>query len=402
MASQQAQQVASGTAPAGLTLSTALGYRAPLPLPPQPARPVEAVPHITYQRVSSPFPTELLEEWERLAVRVNAPPYLYPGWASAWWRAFHRGEPELYTLMRHGRLAALLPAIRNHDTVESATNYHTPGFGLLAENTASASALARELFATAPVHVSLTSLESTDDSLKCCTQAASDAGYRVTVRPYQRPLYLELRGSWDEYEPSLGKNLLRNLKRARRQLEQKGKLSVEITQVRQHFDELLEEAFAVEASGWKGAGHTAIASKPRTRAFYTEMGRWAASRDMLRLYFLRLDGRPLAVYFALQHRGVCHLLKGGYDPAYGHCSPGNLLMHSVIRSGFSAGLSRIELNGDAEPYKFHWAAAVREQKRFDAFAPNTRGRLAWAECNYLLPMKRRLQRGLGFRVEPES
>jgi CelD/BcsL family acetyltransferase involved in cellulose biosynthesis len=328
-------------------------------------------------------------EWDRLATHAGAAPYLRPGWAEAWWRAFGSGERKLYVLRREGRLAGALPMQRHGDTLVSAANYHSPGFGLLTEDENVTAALARVMFADRPTRLSLTSLDPSGDSLETCRQAAVDAGYRVVIRPYQRALYIDIERSWHEYESDLGRNLLRNLRRARRHLEGKGQVRMETVHGGVDVEALLREAFAVEASGWKGLGRTAIESDPRTRGFYTDIGLWAAARGMLRLSFLRLSGRPLAMYFALVDRGVCHLLKGGYDPAYRRHSPGTLLMHAVIRECFTAGLSRIEFHGDAEPYKFCWAAAVRERKRLEAFAPTAAGRLSRVAFSYGRPLKNR-------------
>lgn len=346
-----------------------------------------------------PLSRPLSLEWDNLAVRAAAAPYLHLGWAEAWCRAFSDGEPELRTLRRDGRLAALLPMVRKPKLLESAANYHTPGFGLLAEDRESALALARDLFDDGPLHISLTSLDPEGDTLKACRQAAADAGYRVVVRPFQRSLYLDLDEDWDRYEAGLGKNLLRNLKRSRRQLELEGEVSVDVVCGGTKLDECLREAFLVEASSWKGSAGTAIQSDPHTQRFYTAVSRWAAERGMLRLFFLRIGRRPLAMYLALQDHGVCYLHKGGYDPAFGRYSPGKMLLHEVLRDCFMGGVKRIEFNGDAEPYKFCWTGAVREYQRFDAFAPSMAGQLAWAAHAYSRPVTHHLRRGLGLMAK---
>jgi len=382
--------------PVAVSPRAAMGHAPPAPSAASP----EAQQSI---RVHSGFPLSnaLLQDWDELATNTRAAPYLYPGWVQAWWRAFGAGDMDIFTLRRGGRLVGLLPMTWNRSALESAANYHTPMSGALAESSETMLALARELFANRPIHLSITSLDPAAETIDACRLAAEEAGYKVVIRAYQRSLYIDLNGAWDGYESGLGRNLLRNLRRARRHLEQEGVPTVEITHGRRHLDGLLQEAFAVESSGWKGAERTAIESHPRTRDFYTDIARWGAARGMLRLYFLRVGHRPLAMYFALVHQGVCHLLKGGYDPAYSRYSPGNLLMHRVIQDCFAAGLSRVEFNGDAEPYKFCWAATVRERKRFEAFAPNTAGRLAWAGFTYARPVTRRLQRALCLRPDGE-
>ena len=366
---------------------------APVPLP------VTATPISSAPQGAAIESAALLQEWDELARRSRAALYLSPAWIQAWWRAFGTGRMDILTLRRGGRLVGLLPMTWNQGVLESAANYHTPAFELLAEDSEAALTLARDVFAKRPPHLCITSLDPAEGTLIACQRAAEEAGYKVLIRDYQRSPYLDLVGSWNEYESGLGRNLLRNLRRARRHLEPEGALTVEIFRGDRGFGKLLHEAFAVEASGWKGAGRTAIESDPRTRAFYTDIARWGASRGMLHLYFLRLGRRPLAMYFALVHRGTCHLLKGGFDPAYRRYSPGNLLMHTVIRDCFTAGLTRIEFNGDAEAYKFCWAAAVRERKRLEAFAPNFSGRLAWAGFTFVRPVARRLLHALGIRPE---
>jgi CelD/BcsL family acetyltransferase involved in cellulose biosynthesis len=342
-----------------------------------------------------PVAPELAREWAELAAQLTAPPHLQTGWAEAWWRAFGLGMPELRTLRREGRLAGVLPIARRNKLLESPANYHTPGFGLLAEDPAAAAELASELFDDDPTHVSLTSLDPDGGSIETFRRAAEDAGYRVVIRPFIRSLYLDVRGDWRGYERELSRNLLRDLRKSARSLEREGKVSVSIVRGGEDLDDRMREAFVVEASGWKGAAGTAIQSDPRTQRFYTAIGRWAADRGTLRLYTLRVDRRPLAMCFALQEHGVCQLLKAGYDPAFGAYSPGKLLMHAMFRDCFENGVTRIELNGDAEPYKLSWANESREYKRLEAFAPSVAGQLAWAAFTYSRPVAGRLRERLG-------
>jgi CelD/BcsL family acetyltransferase involved in cellulose biosynthesis len=341
------------------------------------------------------FLEPLATEWDELAQRANASPFLRPGWVGAWWRAFGTGNMEIRTVTRDGRLAAILPVVRRHGALRSVTNDHTPRFGLLAEDASAATELARTLFAQNPRRVSIAALDPIGLSIKACQQAADEAGYRVIVRPFQRSPYLEVKGEWQEYESQLSRNLLDDLRKSDRRLSKQGKLSVEITDGRERPQELLDEGFAIEACGWKGTSGTAIQSRTDTLRFYTDVARWAASRGTFRLFFLRLDQRPLAMLYALEENGICHLLKSGFDPAFSRFSPGKLLMRGVVSHCFSAGVSRIEFHGDAEPYKLCWADSVEEQERFDAFSSSPAGRLEWATLAHGRPMTKRVLSSLG-------
>lgn len=331
------------------------------------------------------FPEPLAREWDELATRMEAVPFIRPAWVAAWWRAFGSGRLEIRTLRRDGRLAAVMPVVHRLGSLKSATNYHTPCSDLLAEDRTAASELGATLFTGKPLRVSITSLDSLSTSFKACRQEAEKAGYKVVVRPFQRSPYLDVKGDWNEYESRLSRSLAADLRRSLRRLGRHGKVTVKIANGRDRLEDLLREAFDVEAAGWKGMGGTAIKSLPKTRRFYTDVARWAAVQGMLRLFFLRLDRRILAMFYGLEERGICHLLKGGYVPAYRRFSPGKLLMRAVVTHCFATGLSRLELHGDADPYKLGWTSAVHERKRFEAFSPSPAGRLAWAALTYGRP-----------------
>ena len=344
---------------------------------------------------SYPSIEPLAGEWDELARRVGAPPYVRPGWIAAWWRAFGVGDLEIRTLRRDGRLAAVLPIARHRGALRSVTNFHTPQSDLLAEDGGAATELARTLFAEKPRRVSIAPLDPLDTGMQVCQRAAGEMGYRSVMRPFQHSPYLEIEGNWTEYESRLSRSLVADIRRSWRRLGRQGSVSVEISDGRERLEALLGEAFAVEASGWKGARRMAIQSRSETAGFYTDVARWAVAENMLRLFFLRLDHRPLAFFYALVENGFCHLLKGGYDTTHRRFSPGKLLMHAVVSHGFHAGLSRIDFHGNAEPYKLLWATGVREQKRFEAFPRSPAGQIAWAALAYGRPAAKRVLEFLG-------
>ena len=131
-------------------------------------------------------PESLAGEWDELAKRTSAVPFVRPGWVAAWWRSFGVGELELRTLRKDGRLVAVLPVTCRYGVLRSVTNYHTPRSGLLAEDRSAAAELAQTLFMENPRRVSITSLDPIGASMEACRQAAEKAGYRVIVRPFQR------------------------------------------------------------------------------------------------------------------------------------------------------------------------------------------------------------------------
>ena len=90
--------------------------------------------------------------------------------------------------------------------------------------------------------------------------------------------------------------------------------------------------------------------------FFRRYARAAAGLGTLRLCFLRhIDGRPAAAQQpAIETGERFWLLKIGYDPVFGRCSPGTLLIAETIRHAAARGLRAYEFLGAVEPWTALW------------------------------------------------
>ena len=225
--------------------------------------------------MSSPYlfstaePDAVRAEWQALAERTSASPFLHPGWVEAWWRAFGRGTLELHCARSSGRLAALLPVRRASRALASLTNWHTPEASVLAESDEALLALWSAVLATRPRRVALAFLAPQQAEL--LQREAARAGFAVIRRTLQLSPFVALDGEHSAYEKRLGKNLRGDLARRHRRLTGRGRVAFEVSTelgTQGELEALLAQGFAVEGSGWKGAHGTAIASRPATMAFY--------------------------------------------------------------------------------------------------------------------------------------
>lgn len=333
----------------------------------------------------------LAAEWEALAERTSAAPYLRPGWVGAWWRAFGTGRLELRIVRRGGRLAALLPLGLRGGVQSSPTNWHSPEFGWLADSAEAATVLLDGLFASRPRRLALAFLAS--EPARLAEERARAHGYRVIRRTQQESPFVPIASDWETYRLGLRKNLRSNLTRRRKLLDARGASLVEVSsgEPRERLEELLAEGFEIEAAGWKGKQGTAIASGAAYRRFYTEVARWAAARGWLRLAFLRLDGRALAFDYCLEYGDVHAMLKTGYDPGFAELSPGLLLREAMIERAFRAGLASYEFLGGVEPWKLQWAEHRRPRELLQSFRPSPLGLVDWTLFQYGRPLAKRLR-----------
>ena len=328
-------------------------------------------------------------EWERLARQTKASPFLWPGWIGAWWRAFGAGQLEILTTYEGDVLAGVLPLYRFRSGLSSTTNPHTPLFGFLAANQGATRQLSKALFARRPHRIELSFLSSTEAGVPLTLAAAEAARYRVLTESVQAAPYVDTDRTWESYEGALRRKFRGELRRRRRRLEEEGQLTLEISTGVERLDELLEEGFLVEGSGWKGDYGTSIGSHPRTRRFYTEAARWAAEHGWLRLAFLRLDGRAIAFDYCFECNRVHYLLKTGYDPAYRKFAPGMIIRHLMLKRAFAEDITTYDFLGEDYTWKREWTSNQQERVFLHMFAPTPLGLLNRSIFEYGRPVSAR-------------
>jgi len=333
----------------------------------------------------------LAAEWDDLALRLRAIPFMYAGCIEAWWNAFGSGNLELVTVRRGERLVGIVPLQRRNRRLRSPTNSESSDFGLLAEDAAARATLTEAVFARGGRLLELERLDASGEDARALRAAAGAHGYRLLERVVERAPYLELEGEFETYFRSRSKNLTGSLRRRRRRLDEEGKVEIEVADGRDRRTELLQEGYALEDSGWKV--DTAIASREDARKFYDGLSDWAAERGILRLAFLRLDGRAVAFQLALEDDGVFYYCKAGFDRAFHRFSPGTLLFGALLERAFEQRLRRAEFLGADEPWKLEWTDTVRELERFEAFSPSVAGIAGWAAERWGRPAARRVGAG---------
>jgi CelD/BcsL family acetyltransferase involved in cellulose biosynthesis len=284
---------------------------------------------------------------------------------------------------RAGRLEAALPLVARATRMygvpirelSSAANAHSCRFDLLARDPrAAASAFVAHLAADRSWDVLRITDVPEGGRARALVLEAEARGFLTGSWESQRSPYVLLPATPDELRARLDGKFKANLRRRRRKLEEKGRVQLERVEGGGNLERALEEGLALERSGWKGKGGTAIAQDEMTRGFYSELARAAADIGALALYSMRLNARPIAFHYALEYASRYLLLKPAYDESIKECSPGQLLMQEVLAACVERRLEQFDFLGPDMGWKRDWTDRVRPHEWLFIFRDGLLGR----------------------------
>lgn len=140
---------------------------------------------------------------------------------------------------------------------------------------------------------------------------------------------------WNAYFAERSKNHRRYVRRHERDLAAAGGATLELSErfTTEQLERTLNEVWAVEDSGWKGAAGTSIVRSAQARRFFRDQAGRLAEAGQLRLALLRHNrsGRAMACAYGFEARGVFGLSKIGFDPQFENLAPGQMLIGQLLQ-----------------------------------------------------------------------
>jgi CelD/BcsL family acetyltransferase involved in cellulose biosynthesis len=221
----------------------------------------------------------------------------------------------------------------------------------------------------------LTQLPKTSPTIAAMSRFAAAEGLPIGTWKSTDSPYLELAGTWDSYWNSLSAKFRSNVRNRLTRLKQVGEPALEILAGKTAIAGALDDAWRLEASGWKDREGTSIASDTAVQTFYSLLAERAADRGWLRLLFLTVGGKRIAVSYSAVYDDRLFLLKTGHDREFHTCSPFKLLTYFAAQDGYAGGLREIDFLGDTEPWKQEWTPAARAHDWLFVFSHSRRARL---------------------------
>lgn len=343
----------------------------------------------------------LQPEWDELVTSTRDEIFYRYDFLSIWVDSFASNARLRILIGRdgEGKLVAVLPLLQQRASLmgapvrqlSSAANEHSCRFDLVAQDARAAGLAFFTYIASDKTWdvLRLTDVPEGGHAWSLYSTAEARGSQVGTWKSLNSP-YIELPSSFSSLLEQLSPKFRSNIRRRYKRLSERGAVTLERVTGGADLEQKLEEGFALEQSSWKGRNGTAISQSSETRRFYLELAREASAGGYLSLYFLRLDGQPVAFHYGLTYGDAYYLLKPAYAEAQKECSPGQLLMFEVLKDCIERGLREFDFLGPDMPWKRDWTSQTREHDWIFIFNKSPYGRLLHKYKFVWLPVAKRM------------
>ena len=194
-------------------------------------------------------------------------------------------------------------------------------------------------------------------------------------RPFQSEIsqvcpYIPLPDQIEGFYSSLSGNRRNTIKRRRRNLFKKyDKVEFVAWESPDDIDNAMERLFELHEKRWMVVKHKGNLTKEDIRNFHKKIAGIFLNSDMLRLYFLRVQGKDVAVLYTFKYNNKLLYYQGGWDPELSGDNVGSVLTNLVIEDAIEKGYSEYDFLRGTEPYKTQLTDKKREE--VDIFISNS-------------------------------
>lgn len=341
----------------------------------------------------------LESEWNALAWRLGALPFLGHPWASVWWETLRRQSRLTRDSLRlfvvrdaGGVLVAVAPMMLTERLVAGVALARTLQFIGVDPNITEVRGLlvAREDEGRVVAALSSAMLSRHEhDRVIWSGLAASGAGVSVLLvaagdgaacMPATPMLVVTLPPSWDEFKRTLPRNTREALRKCRNSLAR----DEHVASLRIHTTpdtilpslEVFFDLHSRRASFGDGAQHRDCFVTDDARAFLTHLIEQSAQIGTVRMFQLDIAGVIVAARVAFLYADGIYLYYSGYDPAWSRYSVMTTLVAEALKYSIEQGYRFANLSTGVDRSKMRWRPTETTFESIILTAGTPRARLA--------------------------
>ncbi|HKV42167.1 MAG TPA: GNAT family N-acetyltransferase [Blastocatellia bacterium] len=315
-------------------------------------------------------------------------------WLTAWWAVFSTGRQLNILVVRDGQeVIALAPLI--HRTVQHYGLLPFRRLELLASGEDEDDEICseyldfilrrgRETEAMEAIVDFLRNQDDWDELLLKNLSGSSPALLRLLTWPEEllangqvpdsKPgVFIPLPASHSQFLDGISKSLRREIRKARRTAASQGYQFRVIDGV-DGFEESFELLIGIHQSRWSARGKPGVFASPKFLKFHRLLAPKLIENGWLKLFVLRIAGKPVAALYAFTYGNKVHLYQSGFLSGQSSvANPGTLIRDFAIEWAIGAGYKEWDfLKAEAGSYKFRWSGNTREIVNFRLAQPRSK------------------------------
>ena len=280
-------------------------------------------------------------------------PFVLPPWLSAWWPLADRDwSSYILSVYHQGQLAGIAPLMRKGREAHLIGDADVCDHLDVVIAPLHASAFCRHLLdglARDGVRRLVLSPVRQDSAVMTHLMPMAEAwGARVRCDHQAQLFAITLPDSWEAYLQGLSGKERHEVRRKFRRLDQAGRVALRCIG---HGSELPAAMQAFLTLFRANRTDKANFMTDTMMAFFLRLAENLAAADLLKLYFLDLDSRPIAAALCIDDRSTVYLYNNGYDAAFRSLSIGVLSKVLTIKASIDDGRQTYDFLKGSEAYK---------------------------------------------------
>ncbi len=172
--------------------------------------------------------------------------------------------------------------------------------------------------------------------------------------------YITVPNTKEELHGNLDRKFEKKLRKSLVKLErEQGKV-----ELKNYFDlGSLEQAIQIlidlHQKRWISKGNSGRFMNEKSKNITLQTAKYFAEKDWLRLYFLVVKDKPVAVELNLEYKGKMYCHIKGFNPDFYKYRVGSLLTLKVLEQCITKGITEYDLMQGDEAYKFDWTSKYK-------------------------------------------
>lgn len=325
----------------------------------------------------------LSKEWNKLLNNSDSNNiFLTWEWISSWWE-FFKEDARLYLITvrdEKGQLIGIAPLkidkLSSQGFPYRQLSFIGSGKGVTADylNFLIASGKEKEVIKEIFIYlgknkrqwdiINLTNIFMESPVSEIILKVASENGWRCRIGPGLPCPYITLPDSWDTYLKTLSGKMRYEMRRRLRLLETQHKVKFVRLKERREIESGLDTFLNLHENRWAKKGSRGILGfHKEISEFHKRLALKFYEKDWLNIFFLEIDGVPVASLYGYEYGNKIFHYNSGFDDRWSKYGVAKQLIAFVVEDCIKRGLREFDFLRGAEPYKYEWTTQERRLLR---------------------------------------